>query len=105
MDLPESVAAIGERLGGTGAIVADPQLLHGADVFAAERDRIFLRPWVAVDHQTRLDGDGCYFRFDAATRSLLVILARRMAACMRFAMSVSMLATRSVRTRAARPRG
>ena len=72
MDLPESVAAIGERLGGTGAIVADPQLLHGPDVFAAERDRIFLRPWVAVDHQTRLDGDGCYFRFDAATRSLLV---------------------------------
>ena len=72
MDLPESVAAIGERLGGTGAIVADPQLLHGADVFAAERDRIFLRRWVAVDHQTRLDGDGCYFRFDAATRSLLV---------------------------------
>ena len=72
MDLPESVAAIGERLGGTGAIVANPQLLHGADVFAAERDWIFLRRWVAVDHQTRLDGDGCYFRFDAATRSLLV---------------------------------
>jgi nitrite reductase/ring-hydroxylating ferredoxin subunit len=75
MDLPESVAAIGERLGGTGTIVADPQLLHGADVFAAERDRIFLRPWVAVDHQSRLDGNGCYFRFDAATRSLLVTRA------------------------------
>jgi nitrite reductase/ring-hydroxylating ferredoxin subunit len=72
MDLPESVAAIGERLSETGAIVTDPQLLHGADVFAAERDRIFMRRWVAVDHQTRLDGDRCYLRFDSATRSFLV---------------------------------
>ena len=72
MDLPESVAAIGERLGGVGAIIADPQLLHGADVFAAERDRIFMRRWIAADHETRLGDDGGYFRFDAATRSLLV---------------------------------
>ena len=75
MDLPESVAAIGEQLGGTGAIVADPQLLQGADVFAAERDRIFMRRWIAADHQTRLDGGGCYFRLDAATRSFLVTRA------------------------------
>ena len=72
MDLPESVAAIGERLGGTGAIAADPQLLQGADVFAAERDRIFMRRWIAVDHQSRLDADRSYLRFEAATRSLLV---------------------------------
>ena len=63
---------IGERLDDAGAIAADPQLLHGADVFAAERDRIFARGWVAADHHTRLAGDGCYFRFDVATRSLLV---------------------------------
>jgi len=75
MDLPESVAAIAERLDGTGAIVADPQLLNGADVFASERDRLFMRPWIAVDHQTRLDEDGRYFRFDAATRSILVTRA------------------------------
>jgi nitrite reductase/ring-hydroxylating ferredoxin subunit len=72
MDLPQSVAAIGERLDDAGAIAADPQLLHGADVFAAERDRIFARGWMAADHHTRLAGDGCYFRFDVATRSLLV---------------------------------
>jgi len=72
MDLPQSVAAIGERLDAAGAIVADPQLLHGADVFAAERERIFARRWVAADHQTRLVADSRYFRFDAATRSLLV---------------------------------
>jgi nitrite reductase/ring-hydroxylating ferredoxin subunit len=75
MDLPDSVAAIGERLDGTGAITADPQLLNGADVFASERDRLFMRPWVAVDHQTRLDEDGRFFRFDAATRSILVTRA------------------------------
>jgi nitrite reductase/ring-hydroxylating ferredoxin subunit len=72
MDLPDSVAAIGERLGGDGAIVFDPQLLNGADVFAAERERLFLRPWVAVDHQSRIDEPGRYVRFDAATRSVLL---------------------------------
>jgi nitrite reductase/ring-hydroxylating ferredoxin subunit len=72
MDLPDSVAAIGERLDGDGAIVADPQLFHGADVFAAERERLFLRPWVAVDHQSRIDQPGRYVRFDVATRSILL---------------------------------
>ncbi len=75
MDLPESVAALGERLDGTGAIVPDPQLLTGADVFASERDRLFMRPWIAVDHARRLDEAGRYFRFDAATRSILVTRA------------------------------
>ncbi|MGH7029436.1 MAG: aromatic ring-hydroxylating oxygenase subunit alpha [Stellaceae bacterium] len=75
MDLPESVAAIGERLDGGGAIVPDPQLLTGADVFASERDRLFMRPWIAVDHATRLDQAERYFRFDAATRSILVTRA------------------------------
>jgi len=72
MDLPDSVAAIGEQLGGDGAIVADPQLLSGADVFAAERERLLLRPWVAVDHQSRIAAPGRYVRFDVATRSILL---------------------------------
>jgi nitrite reductase/ring-hydroxylating ferredoxin subunit len=72
MDLPESVAAIGERLGGDDAIVVDPQLLNGADVFAAERERLFMRAWIAVDHQSRIDQPGRYVRFDAATRSILL---------------------------------
>jgi nitrite reductase/ring-hydroxylating ferredoxin subunit len=75
MDLPECVAALGERLDGTGAIVTDPQLLTGADVFASERDRLFMRPWIAVDHVGRLDAAEHYFRFDAATRSILVTRA------------------------------
>jgi nitrite reductase/ring-hydroxylating ferredoxin subunit len=72
MDLPDSVAAIGERLGGHDPIVVDPQLLNGADVFAAERARIFLQPWVAVDHQSRVDKPDRYVRIDAASRSILL---------------------------------
>ena len=72
MDLPDSIAAIGERLDQDGAIAVDPQLLNGADVFAAERERLFTRPWVAVDHQSRIDQPGRYVRFDAATRSILL---------------------------------
>ncbi len=75
MDLPESVAAVGARLDGTGSVAPDPQLLNGADVFASERERLFMRPWMAVDHHTRLDENGRFFRFDAATRSILVTRA------------------------------
>jgi nitrite reductase/ring-hydroxylating ferredoxin subunit len=72
MDLPDSIAAIGERLDQDDAIAVDPQLLNGADVFAAERERLFMRPWVAVDHQSRIDQPGRYVRFDAAARSILL---------------------------------
>lgn len=72
MDLPDSVAAIGERLGQDGAVVADAQLFEGADVFAAERERLFMRPWIAVDHASRIAEPARFFRFEAATRSFLV---------------------------------
>ncbi len=72
MDLPDSVAAIGEQLAGDGTIEPDPQLLSGADVFAAERQRLFLRPWVAVDHQSRIDESGRFVRFEAGSRSVLL---------------------------------
>ena len=72
MDLPASVAALGEQLGGAGEIAPEPALFQATDVLAAERERIYLRPWVAVDHAARLDQDGNYFRFDAANRSMLV---------------------------------
>jgi len=72
MELPASVAALGEQLGGTGDIVPDPALFKEPDVFAAERERVFARPWTAVDHQTRLPEHGHYFVFDAANRSVVV---------------------------------
>lgn len=72
MELPDSVASIGKQLAGERTIEPDPQLLSGADVFAAERQRLFLRPWVAVDHQSRIDEPGRYVRFEAASRSILL---------------------------------
>ena len=72
MDLPASVAALGEQLGKTGEVVPDPALFHAPDVFAAERERIFARPWMAVDHATRLDEHGRYFRVDGGARSIVV---------------------------------
>jgi nitrite reductase/ring-hydroxylating ferredoxin subunit len=72
MDLPASVTALGEQLCGAGEITPSPALFLDAEVFAAERERIFVRPWMAVDHETRLTEDGRWFRFAVATRSMLV---------------------------------
>lgn len=72
MDLPAAVAALGEQLRGAGEIVPDPGLFREAEVFAAERERIFLRSLSAVDHATRLSEGGRYFRCDAASRSFIV---------------------------------
>lgn len=74
MELPNSVAALGEQLRGADEIVPDPALFREAEVFAAERDRIFFQPLLAVDHATRLSEDGRYFRSEAGPRS--IILAR-----------------------------
>ncbi|MBV8119884.1 MAG: Rieske (2Fe-2S) protein [Alphaproteobacteria bacterium] len=73
MDLPQSIATIGGQLDRDETIVAAPELLSGADVFAAERQRLFLRPWVAVDHHSRLEAPGRYVRVEAATRSILLV--------------------------------
>jgi len=72
MDLPASVTALAEQLGGAGEIAPDPALFSEAGVFAVERERIFGRPWIAADHATRLAEDGRYFRFDADSRSIIV---------------------------------
>jgi nitrite reductase/ring-hydroxylating ferredoxin subunit len=72
MDLPVSVTDLGEQLRGGRDIVADPGLFSDPQVFAAERERIFQRSVMALDHATRLSEDGRWFRCDAATRSILV---------------------------------
>jgi nitrite reductase/ring-hydroxylating ferredoxin subunit len=72
MDLPASVVAHREQLRGAEEFSPDPALLSDADVFAAERTRIFVQPLLAVDHATRLSEDGHYFRCDAAPRSLIL---------------------------------
>jgi nitrite reductase/ring-hydroxylating ferredoxin subunit len=73
MDLPESIIALGEQLATGGTIAADPKLFEGADVFAAERQGLFLQPWIAVDHQSRITAPGRYVRVDAANRSILLV--------------------------------
>ena len=56
----------------TARLSPDPTLFNEAAVFAAERERIFARPWMAADHVTRLADAGRYFRFDADSRSIVV---------------------------------
>jgi nitrite reductase/ring-hydroxylating ferredoxin subunit len=72
MDLPVSVTDLGEQLRGDREIVPDPALFSDPQVFAAERERIFQRSVMALDHETRLAEDGRWFRCDAAARSILV---------------------------------
>ncbi len=71
-ELPDSITAIGEQLSADRPIELDPQLLSAADVFAAERQRLFLRPWVAVDHRSRIEEPGRFVRFEAGARSALL---------------------------------
>jgi nitrite reductase/ring-hydroxylating ferredoxin subunit len=72
MDVPESVSAVAAALAGGGMPQPPAELLSDRDVFAAEFARIFLRPWLAADHVSRLPSDGRYFLAEAGPRSLLV---------------------------------
>jgi nitrite reductase/ring-hydroxylating ferredoxin subunit len=72
MDLPASVTDLGEQLRGDGEIVPASALFSDPQVFAAERERIFQRSVMALDHETRLSEDGRWFRCDAAARSIVV---------------------------------
>jgi len=72
MDLPASVAGLGEQLRTDGEIVPDAALFSDPHVFAAERERIFQRSVLALDHESRLSGNGSWFRCDAAASSILV---------------------------------
>jgi len=42
-------------------------------VFAAELEQIFTRPWLAVDHASRLAADGDYVRADIGSRSVVLV--------------------------------
>src|SRR6516165_4050352 len=72
MDLPDSLAALEAQLDGNAQFLPDPELFHSPEVFAAEWERIFARPSIALDHVSRLAGASRYFRCHAAGRSILV---------------------------------
>jgi len=73
MELPDSVKQIGEQLAAGGEIASAPELFEAYDVFAAEVANIFTRPWLAVDHASRLAADGDFFRADVGPRSVVLV--------------------------------
>jgi nitrite reductase/ring-hydroxylating ferredoxin subunit len=72
MELPVSVTDLGAQLRGTGEIAPDPALFSDPHVFAAERERIFQRSVMALDHGSRVAEDGRWIRCDAGPSSILV---------------------------------
>jgi nitrite reductase/ring-hydroxylating ferredoxin subunit len=73
MALPDSIKSVGEQIEAGGEIVPGPELFEAYDVFAAELAQIFTRPWLAVDHASRLAADGDYVRADVGARSVVVV--------------------------------
>jgi len=73
MELPDSIKAIGEQVEAGGAVASTAELFEAYPVFAAEVAHLFTRPWLAVDHASRLAADGDYFRADIGSRSVVVV--------------------------------
>ena len=73
MELPDSVKAFGEQIDSGGEIVPPPEFFEAYDVFAAELAQIFTRPWLAVDHASRLAADGDFVRADLGSRSVVLV--------------------------------
>ena len=73
MELPDSIKAIGEQLDAGGEVTPAPELFEAYPVFAAEVAHIFARPWLVVDHASRLAADGDFFRADIGSRSVVLV--------------------------------
>ncbi|HJU16063.1 MAG TPA: Rieske (2Fe-2S) protein [Stellaceae bacterium] len=74
--LPASVLALGEQLREADDIAPLPALFADAEVFAAERARIFARTAIIADHIHRLPADGRYFVVDTGARPLVLTRER-----------------------------
>jgi nitrite reductase/ring-hydroxylating ferredoxin subunit len=72
MDLPDEITALGEQVEAGGAIAPAAELFETYEVFAAELTNLFVRPWLAADHASRLGADGDYFRVDIGGRSVVI---------------------------------
>jgi nitrite reductase/ring-hydroxylating ferredoxin subunit len=73
MAFPDSIKVIGEQVEAGRDIAPPPELFDAYDVFAAELAQIFTRPWLAVDHASRLAADGDYVRADVGARSVVLV--------------------------------
>ena len=72
MELPDEIIELGAQVEAGGAIAPNPDLFETYEVFAAELTNLFIRPWLAADHASRLSTDGDYFRVDIGGRSVVV---------------------------------
>ena len=72
MELPEQITEIGEQLKAGGEITPSEDLFETYEVFAAELTNLFVKPWLAADHASRLSTDGDYFRVDIGGRSVVI---------------------------------
>lgn len=73
MDLPDTITGIGAQLAAGAAVSPPPELFENYDVFRTEIGRLCVRPWLAVDHASRLAADGDYFRVEIGSRSVVVV--------------------------------
>ena len=73
MELPDSIKALGEQVEAGGAVTPAAELFEAYPVFAAEVGQLFTRPWLAIDHISRLEADGDYFRADVGSRSVVLV--------------------------------
>lgn len=73
MAFPDSLKALGEQIEAGGEVAEDPALFEAYDVFSAELANIFAKPWLAIDHASRLGEDGCYVRAEIGSRSVVVV--------------------------------
>lgn len=73
MELPDPIKAVADQLDAGGEVAPTPELFEAYDVFAAELAGLFVRPWLALDHASRLTTDGDYFRADLGPRSVVMV--------------------------------
>lgn len=73
MEIPDSVKAIGEQLAAGDRVEPSAELFEAYPVFASEVAHLFTRPWLAIDHISRLAEDGDYFRADVGSRSVVLV--------------------------------
>ena len=73
MELPDSIKTLGEQVEAGGEITPAVELFDAYPVFAAEVAQLFTRPWLAVDHVSRLACDGDYFRAEVGSRSIVLV--------------------------------
>jgi nitrite reductase/ring-hydroxylating ferredoxin subunit len=73
MEIPDPIKAVADQLDAGGEVAPPPELFEAYDVFAAELAGLFVRPWLALDHASRLAADGDYFRADLGPRSVVMV--------------------------------